>query len=550
MSEYTADVYLRLSKQDGDNTESDSIGNQRALILDYLKSHPEIALHKIKIDDGRSGVDFNRPAFIEMIDDIKNGLINTVICKDFSRFGRNYIEAGKYIQILFPRSGVRFIAVNENYDSLTVQGYTGNILVPFKNITNDAYCADLSVKVRSHLEIKRKKGDFVGSFAVYGYTKAPKDPNAAQAASNARKPKNSNRLIIDDYAADVVRDIYRWKLEGVSCQGIAERLNRNGILSPMEYKRFLGMRYNTPFKVNATAKWQSVTVKRVLTNAVYLGVLEQGKREKPNYKVRKQVCLPKERWICTENAHEPIIDRSIFDTVQELLKHDTRAVKSGENVFPLSGIILCGDCGGAMVRKTNTAKGVRYPYYVCGKHRADTSVCTTHIISATECENAVLQALRLHTSAVLDVEKALACAESMKYRQDGVRKLTARLEAKQDEIKRYNDFRLSLHESYREGVISKEDFLTFKSSYDVKLAEAEPVVLQLKEDIERMAAGEAENHDWINKFRDCSDSETLERKTVAELIDSVTVYEGGRIEVKFRFYNEFERLQAALRGAA
>jgi DNA invertase Pin-like site-specific DNA recombinase len=134
MSEYTADVYLRLSKQDGDNLESDSIGNQRALILDFLKSHPEIKLHKIKIDDGRSGVDFNRPAFIEMLDDIKDGLANTVICKDFSRFGRNYIESGKYIQVLFPRSGVRFIAVNENYDSLTVQGYTGNIIVPFKNM--------------------------------------------------------------------------------------------------------------------------------------------------------------------------------------------------------------------------------------------------------------------------------------------------------------------------------------------------------------------------------------------------------------------------------
>jgi hypothetical protein len=203
-----------------------------------------------------------------------------------------------------------------------------------------------------------------------------------------------------------------------------------------------------------------------------------------------------------------------------------------------------------MVRKTNTAKGVRYPYYVCGKHRSDTSVCTTHIISATECENAVLQALRLHTSAVLDIEKALAAAESMAYRQDGVRKLTARLEAKQDEIRRYSDFRLSLYESYREGVIPKEDFISFKSSYDAKLADAETNAQLLRENIETMAAGEAESHDWLNKFRAYAEAETLERKTVAELIDSVTVHEGGRIEVKFRFYNEFTRLQAALREGA
>ncbi|GHV33405.1 recombinase [Clostridia bacterium] len=536
MSEYTADVYLRLSKQDGDNTESDSIGNQRALILDYLKSHPEIKLHKIKIDDGKSGVDFtNRPAFSEMIDDISNGIVNTVIVKDFSRFGRNYIESGKYLEVMFPRSGVRFIAVNENYDSIREQRGAGNIIVPFKNMVNDAYCADISSKVRSSQATKRKKGDFMGSFAVYGYAKDESD---------------KNKLVIDAFAAEYVRDIYKWKLEGLSCQAIAERLNAGGTLSPMEYKRFLGLRYNTSFKVNTTAVWQSVTVKRILTNPVYIGVLEQGKRSKPNYKVRKHVWLPKEQWQRHENAHEAIIDRDIYDTVQELLKQDTRAAKSGENVFPLSGIILCGDCGGAMVRKTNTAKGVRYPYYVCGKHRADTSVCSTHIISATEVERAVLDALRLHTSAVLDVERALASAASMKYLQDGVRKLTARLEAKKDEIKKNNDFRLSLYESYREGVIQKKDFLAFKATYDEKIADAENAIALLETDIEKLAAGEAESHNWIGKFRSYADSVTLERKTVAELIDSVIVYEGGRIEVRFRFYNEFERLQAALKEAA
>ena len=241
---YTADIYLRLSKQDGDNIESDSIANQRALILDFLQAHPEIKLHKIKIDDGRSGVDFNRPAFIEMIDDIKNGIVNCVIVKDFSRFGRNYIESGKYIQVLFPRSGVRFIAVNENYDSIKEQGGSSNIIVPFKNMVNDAYCADISVKVRSHLDIKRKKGDFVGAFAAYGYMKSDED---------------KNKLVIDSYAADVVRDIFKMKMEGMSAQAIAVKLNQDGILSPMEYKRFLGMRYNTSFKVNPTALWQSTT---------------------------------------------------------------------------------------------------------------------------------------------------------------------------------------------------------------------------------------------------------------------------------------------------
>jgi DNA invertase Pin-like site-specific DNA recombinase len=279
---YETDIYVRLSKEDGDKEESDSITNQRDLILDYVKSMPDIRIHKIRVDDGYSGVTFNRPAFDEMIDDIKNGIVNCVIVKDFSRFGRNYIEAGKYIQVLFPRTGIRFIAVNDSYDSAKEQGYAGNIIVPFKNMVNDAYCADISTKVRSHLEVKRKKGDFVGAFAVYGYTK---------------DESNHNRLVIDDFAADVVKDIFVWKLNGMSALGIAERLNENGILSPLEYKRYMGLRFSTKFKLNTSAKWQAKAVSRILTNEVYLGVLEQGKRLTPNYKIRQRVDVPKEQWV-------------------------------------------------------------------------------------------------------------------------------------------------------------------------------------------------------------------------------------------------------------
>jgi hypothetical protein len=214
------------------------------------------------------------------------------------------------------------------------------------------------------------------------------------------------------------------KLEGMSAQGIAGKLNQSGVLSPMEYKRFLGLKFHTTFKVNPTAKWQSCTVKRILTNAVYTGVLEQGKRTKPNYKVRKCTKVPKEQWICREDSHDPIIDAAVFETVRRLLKQDIHAPRQGSAVFPLSGVIVCGDCGAAMIRKNYTKKdGGRETFYVCSRHRADTKVCSTHIISAIACEKAVLDALRVHVAAVLDVEKALACAEGMAYRRDGVCKL-------------------------------------------------------------------------------------------------------------------------------
>jgi hypothetical protein len=265
--------------------------------------------------------------------------------------------------------------------------------------------------VRSHLEVKRKRGDFVGPFAVYGYVK---------------DPDNNNRLVIDPFAADVVKDIYIMKQGGLSALGIAEKLNKSGILSPMEYKRYVGSRFSTSFKLNPSAKWQAVSVTRILKNETYTGVLEQGKRISPNYKVRKRVDVPKENWVRVENAHEAIIDRETYETVQELLKQDTRASSKSETVRPLSGIIVCADCGAAMVHKTNMKAGKRYGYYVCSAHRANKAVCSTHNISTDACELGVLVALQIHTKTILDIERITDDAGRMAYSQGNVRRLTAR----------------------------------------------------------------------------------------------------------------------------
>lgn len=525
---YYADIYLRLSKEDGDKEESDSIANQRALIMEFLKSMPDIRVHKVRIDDGYSGVDFNRPDFNKMIEDIKAGIVNCVIVKDFSRFGRNYIEAGKYIQVLFPRTGIRFIAVNDSYDSAKEQGYAGNIIVPFKNMINDAYSADISTKVRSHLDLKRKKGAFVGAFAVYGYMK---------------DATNRNLLVVDDFAADVVKDIFVWKMDGLSALGIAERLNERGILSPMEYKRYVGLRFATSFKLNTSAKWQANAVSRILSNEVYTGVLEQGKRVTPNYKIRKRVDVPKEKWVRVENAHEAIIERELFDTVQELLKQDTRASSKNSNVRPLSGIIFCADCKAAMVHKTNSRNGKRYGYYVCSGHRANKAVCSTHIISTCACETAVLTSLRTHTTSILDIEKLLECTEGFSYSQGSIRKLNVRLDAKQEELRRNNEYRRSLHESYTDGIISRDDFISFKSNYDLKAEEAEAAILSIKNEIEK--ANEVQSHSWTEIFKAYMDAVSLSRKMVVELLEKVSVHEKGRISVDFRYANEYENLKEA-----
>ena len=306
---YHAAIYVRLSKEDGDvatagKRESNSISNQKNLIKNFLKDKKDIVVVSERVDDGYSGSNFERPAFQMMLEDIKKGIVDCVVVKDLSRFGREYIDAGKYIERLFPALGVRFIAVNDHYDSLEGKSQADEIVIPFKNLINDAYCRDISIKIRSHLEVKRKNGEYIGAFTPYGYQK---------------DSDNKNKLVIDVYAADIVKEIYRMKLSGMSQTAIANALNKQGVLSPMEYKHSLGIRIQDNFKTHEQAEWSAMSVKRILENEVYTGTLVQGKRTTPNHKVKKLMKKPETDWVRIEKNHEAIVSEREFALVQRLL---------------------------------------------------------------------------------------------------------------------------------------------------------------------------------------------------------------------------------------
>ena len=306
-----AAAYLRLSIEDGDKAESNSIGNQRELIRDFAAERPGLHLVEEYADDGYTGTNFERPGFKRMMEDIKSGKINGIIVKDLSRLGRNYIEMGKYLEQIFPMMGIRFIAINDNYDNANTESSdSDSIVVPFKNLLNDSYCRDISIKVRSQLDMKRRKGEFIGGYAIYGYCK---------------DERNKNRLVVDEYAADIVRSIYRRKLEGMSAQAIAEQLNSENVLAPSEYKRLCGLNYHSGFKAGTHAKWQAIQVLRILKNEIYTGTMVQGRRQKINYKIKKIRDVEESGWIRVPNMHEAIIPQKLFDTVQEVLKLDTCA---------------------------------------------------------------------------------------------------------------------------------------------------------------------------------------------------------------------------------
>lgn len=288
---YHAAIYVCLSKEDGDvatagKRESNSISNQKDLIKNFLKDKKDIVVVSERVDDGYSGSNFERPAFQMMLEDIKKGIVDCVVVKDLFRFGREYIDAGKYIERLFPALGVRFIAVNDYYDNLEGKSQADEIVIPFKNLINDAYCRDISIKIRS-----QKDSD------------------------------NKNKLVIDVYATGIVKEIYRMKLSGMSQTAIANALNKQGVLSPMEYKHSLGIRIQDNFKTHEQAEWSTMSVKRILGNEVYTGTL-----------------------------------------VQRLLGIDTRTSPNEEKVYPLSGLVVCGDCGAMMIKRDVPAGGKVYAY--------------------------------------------------------------------------------------------------------------------------------------------------------------------------------------------
>lgn len=519
---WNATLYLRLSRDDGDKEESNSITGQRELLRDYISQRPEFREYAVRVDDGFSGSTFERPSFQKMIEDVKAGRTDCIIVKDLSRFGRNYLDAGEYIEKIFPFLGVRFIAVNDNYDSLGDKKASDDLIIPFKNLINEAYCRDISVKIRSQLEIKRKNGQFLGSFAAFGYLK---------------DEQNKNKLVVDQYAADIVRDIFKWKLEGVSPQDIADALNKLGVLSPMEYKRSLGMKFTTSFKTNAKAVWSAGTVIRVLKNPIYTGVLVQGKETTPSYKVHKRVTKDESEWSVIEDSHEAIISKIDFDSVQKVLKCDTRRSPGGKAVGLFSGMIFCGDCGASMVRKTVPAGEKKYVYYVCSAHKQDKS-CSPHRIRDNALEEIVLDSLKQHISEVVDMRELLEITDTAPLRTAQAQKVQRQLDKKHEEYEKLQKLLMSLYENLADGIIDREEYTRLKASFTARADEAEKQMDALREQLEDIHNHGTENA-WMNEFIKRQGLTALDRAVVVALIDKILIHSNDVVEIIYRWQDEF-----------
>lgn len=337
--------YLRLSREDGTPGESESIAGQRALLANYLSNHPELQTVGEFVDDGWSGVRFDRPGLTALLEAVKRGSVNCILVKDFSRFGRNYIETGRYLERIFPALGVRFLSVTDGYDSLTARQSGDGLLLAFRSLINDAYSRDLSVKARAQRAIRRQQGLYQGPCPLYGYI---------------RSPQCKQRLTPDPGAAPTVQRIFFWKMCGASENAIAQWLESLGVPSPLEYHRLMGHRMDTSFQRHAQARWSPQAVGRILREEPYAGVLTQGREQTPNYKVRRRVRLPSQLWSRTQQAHPPLVSPSLFARVGELLRRDTRVAPGRAGVYLLSSLLYC-PCGRWMARRSTGG----YRYWVC-----------------------------------------------------------------------------------------------------------------------------------------------------------------------------------------
>lgn len=509
-NEYYTGIYIRLSREDDDSKlESESITNQKSLLLQYVKEN-NYRLVDIYIDDGFSGTNFDRPAFRRMIRDIELGKINMVITKDMSRLGRDYIGTGNLIEKYFPEHHIRYIAVTDNVD--TFLDNPSNDIAPFKAIMNDMYAKDISKKIKSSLRAKQKEGKWVGGRTPFGY-----DPN----------PEDKNHLIINEEQALIVKRIFDMCLEGLSFFKIAKQLTSEKIKTPAQY-------YNFKWKSNYNLKygqWHPKTVKDILTNRIYIGDMIQNKRRKVNYKVKRVIKNNPKDYIVVENTHVPIIDRKIFYEVQKRIpKNKGRNEK--KEVHLLDGLLYCGDCG-YRISVTSRRKKDNRCYTICNYYRTYMKErrCTTHSNNYDELEEAIVKQLKKLCKKYIDKNwiKRNINLESMDDRirvQNTIQNLTENL----------NQMNGNLDDIYIDQLnrkISKEQYIRVKGKVETNIIAIKKQIDNLKQNLQCLKSSDKQEIDkYIDDFLSF---ENPSRELLVNLIDKIEIKSDKTIVIQVSF---------------
>lgn len=537
---YRVALYVRLSVFDSGKKDSDTVQTQESMLRRFIEGKPYFALHSVYIDNGETGVNFKRSEFERLMDDVRAGHVDCIIVKDLSRFGRNYIETGEYLEKVFPFLGVRFIAVNDEYDSIDPAASAG-LSLHLKNLVNDVYARDISAKISPVLRGKQERGEFIGAWAAYGYLKSPED---------------KHRLVIDSETAPVVRKIFAWRTEGLSFAGIIRRLTQQGIPSPSQYRYAKKIVKQERF---ADVPWKIATLKGMLSNEVYLGHMVQGRKRESLFQGQKQTYLPKEEWAIVKNTHEAIIDQQTFDKVQEMngqrtaeyIARQERFVEVTNTENLLKGLVVCGDCGTKLTRYKNVRENKRkepklhiWYNYICPNHAVDLSACSFLGIPEKELNEAVYASIQSRIALAVDMGRLLKKSVRKSPVQEQRETLEQQLRQTQERLKKTIRHRESLYDDYADRLMNEHDYLYAQARYKEQESALNQQLAELKQTLAGLAEKSDEENPWLNRFLSFGEQPELTREMAVELIEKVVVYSKTAIHIEFRFEDEYESLKS------
>ena len=537
-NKYRAGIYLRLSKGDRDDggrlkSESDSISNQRLIVDHYLKDHPEIKPVKEYVDDGFTGLNYDRPDMKELLKDIDAGEIDCVIVKDLSRFGREHIQTQQYILQNFKEKGVRFIAISDHYDSLTADACETHLVMPVKALTNDTYSRDISSKVRASQTIKRERGEFIAPFAPYGYVKDPED---------------HNHLVKDPEAALVVQQIFAKRMAGMTANAIANDLKNSYVYTPSIYKKKHGSNFKSPNTPKNPYGWTTAQVLRILEDEVYIGSVVQGRITKVNYKVNKIIHNPKESWCVVPDMHEPIISKGDFEIVQSLLKRDAMKLPGGNASNIFGGLLFCGDCGRSMIRRVRRRKKGDKISFMCSGHNKG-GTCTSHEIEEKDLTEIVLSCLNERIKEMCRYGELARNLDKINVSQDEAVLYDNKIKDLKVELEKCERLKASLFQDLREGLLDDKQFDSYREKYSKQEIELSKAIKKQEEIIENIYKNGLVAEDMLERFKTQSELEELDRILLVSLVDRILIYDDNVVEIVYRYRNEIEKLNNILKAS-
>ena len=540
---YRTAIYVRLSQEDERKIESESVENQLKFLQDFVKSEDSLEEADAYIDRGITGTKFDRPEFNRMISDIRAGKIDCVAVKDLSRLGRNYLEAGEYLENIFPFFGIRFIAVTDHYDSIHSNAMEDGLMVPLKNLINEAYAKDISKKISSTYQNMYREGIYAGVNAAYGYK---------------RDPEDHHKLIVDEDVRDVILRIFNDYVGGKSLAGIAKELNVDGVMAPSVYKQSTG---DIKCGKYDGVQWVGRQVKRVITNVVYTGDIELSKTELALYKgITKTVVKDKKDRFYFKDHHEPIISHELFDKAQEKLEETRKAYfatrdryagvnNTKEDLFPQ--LLYCGHCGNKLNLNRRTRKGAKgycyYSYYWCRRAVVYVGSHESKYIRAQKLEEMVKKLIETHIQTYLDTKKRLEKANrkpAVSKRRKSLEKNLANAINRREKIQ---GMMTNLYEDFSDEVISEAEYLEMKREYVREHELLEKQVSALQAEIETYCEEYAGVSGLDVAAQKYNGFDKLTAEIIKTFIRRITCYSNDRFEVEYVFEEEFERLFAMVK---